>query len=149
MDDCSSHGWGVHEGNCYKLFSTDKATQSDACDKCQSQGGTLYKPSDKAEEEAVTEFVQSQFGHPDDYFIGLRLKETDPFSGKPYLLNCYGTDANCKGKTIGYQNWRSDGMNFFLPFKTGLGICINKNKKWTNLDHMEKHAYLCKKPQKS
>ena len=139
LDDCTADGWGEHEGSCYKLF-TDKVKQYEAVEKCSAQGGTLYMPKDKAEEMGVTEFVQSHYGHPDDYFIGVMLDHW----GNPCYLNCQKTE--CIGKQLGYENWRTEGENWTI-FYVPDGICIDKDKKWTNLD--DKHAYLCKKPKKT
>ena len=145
VDSCKD-GWGEVEGTgkCFKLF-TDKVKQADAIDKCHGEGASLYMPKDKAEETKVTDWVDGVYGHPGDYFIGIRYDTYFTWHGTAYYYCGWNRGQICKDK-VGYTNWDSNAPDFdFFGYGPQNGMCITKNKKWYNCYNQFDHAYLCQK----
>ena len=152
VDNCGE-GWGEVEGKCYKLFTEKANNQQVAVDKCEEQGGELYRPGNKAEETKVTTWVQGVYGHPSDYFIGIYYD----FSW--CLVTCFDDSwryycgeergkQKC-GQKVSYSNWDSGQPDW--PGAPQRGVCITKRNKWDNCygslenGYSGAHTYLCQK----
>ena len=152
VDNCSD-GWGEVEGKCYRLFTEKAYNQPVAVNKCEEQGAELYRPKNQTEETKVTTWVQGNYGHPSDYFIGILYDFTLCFMNgcvnAKTIYYCGEERGKQKcGQRVGYHNWDSGQPDGWTPQH---GVCITKRNKWDNCygsleaGSTAAHAYLCQK----
>ena len=152
VDNCSD-GWGEVEGKCYRLFTEKAYNQPVAVNKCEEQGAELYRPKNQTEETKVTTWVQGNYGHPSDYFIGILYDFTlcllNGCVNAKTIYYCGEERGKQKcGQRVGYHNWDSGQPDGWTPQH---GVCITKRNKWDNCygsleaGSTAAHAYLCQK----
>ena len=144
IDNCLN-GWGEVEGKCYKLFTDKAKNHQDAVYRCGNsiKGGSLYRPKSKSEETKVTKWVHGVYGHPSDYFIGVRIDWVVFASWSTVYYYCgygYRNKELCPTK-MPYTNWDSGQPDW--PGQPQTAVCITKRDKWDNCFDFDSHAFLC------